>query len=164
VTLSDRSECYVEPPSWVGEIPLFDGLPRTHDLIAEGRALVVHVPQEPLFAILEAEPRYWRDLALLLTAKLRLAFIGMEDTMLLPASARLIRRLVLITEGYGEWSDHRTHQVEVSQETLATMLGVSRQTVNHLLKALEAEGLVRLKYGGVEILDLKGLRRALSKV
>jgi CRP/FNR family cyclic AMP-dependent transcriptional regulator len=154
----------VEPPSWVGEIPLFDGLPRTHDLIAEGPALVVHVPQEPLFAILEAEPRYWRDLALLLTAKLRLAFIGMEDTMLLPASARLIRRLVLITEGYGEWSDHRTHQVEVSQETLATMLAVSRQTVNHLLKALEAEGLVRLKYGRVEILDLKGLRRALSKV
>jgi CRP/FNR family cyclic AMP-dependent transcriptional regulator len=125
---------------------------------------VVHVPREPLFAILEAEPRYWRDLALLLTAKLRLAFIGMEDTMLLPASARLIRRLVLITEGYGEWSDHRTHQVEVSQETLATMLAVSRQTVNHLLKALEAEGLVRLKYGRVEILDLKGLRRALSKV
>jgi CRP-like cAMP-binding protein len=154
----------VEPPSWVGEIPLFDGLPRTHDLIAEGPASVVHVPQEPLFAILEAEPRYWRDLALLLTAKLRLAFIGMEDTMLLPASARLIRRLVLITEGYGEWSDHRTRQVEVSQETLATMLAVSRQTVNLLLKALEAEGLVRLKYGRVEILDLKGLRRALSKV
>jgi CRP/FNR family transcriptional regulator, cyclic AMP receptor protein len=154
----------VEPPSWVGEIPLFDGLPRTHDLTADGPGLVVHVPHEPLFTILEAEPRYWRDLARLLTAKLRLAFVAMEDTMLLPAAARLIRRLVLITEGYGEWSDHSTRQVEVSQETLATMLSMSRQTVNQLLKALEADGLVRLKYGRVEILDLKGLRRALSKV
>jgi Mn-dependent DtxR family transcriptional regulator len=40
------------------------------------------------------------------------------------------------------------------------MLSTSRQTVNQLLKALEADGLVRLKYGRVEILDLKGLRRA----
>jgi CRP/FNR family cyclic AMP-dependent transcriptional regulator len=86
----------VEPPSWVGEIPLFDGLPRTHDLIAEGQALVVHVPQRPLYEILEAEPRYWRDLALLLTAKIRLAFVALEDNALLPAAARLIRRLVLI--------------------------------------------------------------------
>src|SRR5580692_9697311 len=51
----------VEPPGWVGEIPLFDGLPRTHDLTADGPARVVHVQQDPLFAFLEAEPRYWRD-------------------------------------------------------------------------------------------------------
>lgn len=150
----------VEPPGWVGEIALFDGLARTHDLVAESAARVVHVPQEPLLAILEAEPRYWRDLSLLLTAKLRLAFIAMEDTMLLPIAARLTRRLVLIAEGYGEWSDRSARQVEVSQETLATMLSISRQTVNQALKALEAEGLVRLKYGRVEILDIKGLRRA----
>ncbi len=150
----------VEPPGWVGEIPLFDGLPRTHDLTAEGAARVVHLPQEPLLAVLNAEPRYWRDLSLLLTAKLRLAFVAMEDAMLLPIAARLTRRLVLIAEGYGEWSDRSSRQVEVSQETLATMLSTSRQTVNHLLKALEADGLVRLEYGRVEILDLKGLRRA----
>jgi CRP-like cAMP-binding protein len=150
----------VEPPGWVGEIPLFDGLPRTHDLTADGPALVVHVPQEPLFAVLESEPRYWRDLSLLLTSKLRLAFVAMEDTVLLPIGARLTRRLVLIAEGYGEWSDRSSRQVEVSQETLATMLSTSRQTVNQLLKELEADGLVRLKYGRVEIVDLKGLRRA----
>jgi CRP/FNR family transcriptional regulator, cyclic AMP receptor protein len=149
----------VEPPGWVGEIPLFDGLPRTHDLTAEGEGLVVHVPQGPLFVVLEKEPRYWRDMSLLLTAKLRLAFAGMEDTVLLPIAERLRRRLVLIAEGYGEWSDRSKRQVQVSQETLATMLSTSRQTVNQLLKALEAEGLVTLKYGRVEILDLKGLRR-----
>ena len=153
----------VEPPVWVGEIPLFDGLPRTHDLIADGAALVVHVPQEALLAFLEAEPRYWRDLSRLLTAKLRLAFIAMEDAVLLPIAARLTRRLVLIAEGYGEWSDHSSRQVHVSQETLATMLSTSRQTVNHHLKVLEAEGLVRLKYGRVEILDIQGLRRAASR-
>jgi CRP/FNR family cyclic AMP-dependent transcriptional regulator len=149
----------VEAPGWVGEIPVFDGLPRTHDLISEGPSLVFYVPEAPLLAFLEREPRHWRDLARLLTAKLRLSFIGMEDTSLLPIVARLARRLVLIAEGYGEWSDGQARRVEVSQELLATMLSTSRQTVNQQLKALEARGLVRLTYGRVEILDLKGLHR-----
>jgi CRP/FNR family cyclic AMP-dependent transcriptional regulator len=152
----------VEPPSWVGEIAIFDGLPRTHDLVADTDALVVHVPQEPLLSVLTREPSYWRNLAALLTMKLRLAFVAMEDTQLLPIAQRVNRRLVMIAEGYGEWADGSTRQVGVSQETLATMLASSRQTVNHVLKNLETQGLVRLKYGRVEILDLKGLRRLLQ--
>jgi CRP/FNR family transcriptional regulator, cyclic AMP receptor protein len=152
----------VEPPGWVGEIPLFDDLPRTHDLTADGPGLVVFVPKTLLLAVLEEEPRYWRDLARLLTGKLRLAFIGMEDTVLLPIAARLARRLVLIAEGYGEWVDGSTRRVEVSQEKLATMLSTSRQTVNQQLKTFESSGLVRLAYGRVEVIDLAGLRRVVS--
>jgi|HubBroStandDraft_1064217.scaffolds.fasta_scaffold15201_4 CRP/FNR family transcriptional regulator, cyclic AMP receptor protein len=152
----------VEPPSWVGEVAIFDGLPRTHDLVAETDALVVHIPQEPLLGLLAKEPSYWRNLGVLLTMKLRLAFIAMEDTQLLPIAERVSRRLVMIAEGYGEWADGSTRQVGVSQETLATMLASSRQTVNQVLKNLEGQGLVRLKYGRVEILDLKGLRRSLA--
>jgi CRP/FNR family transcriptional regulator, cyclic AMP receptor protein len=152
----------VEPPSWVGEIPLFDGLPRTHDLIADTDGLVVHVPQEPLLAMLDREPHRWRDMALLLTAKLRLTFTSMEVGQLLPIAARVAHRLVLIAEGYGEWSDQSARQVGVSQETLAAMLSTSRQTVNQVLKALETKGLVKLQYGRVEIVDLKSLRKTLQ--
>ena len=150
----------LQTPSWFGEVALFDGLPRTHDARADGAALVVQVPQDSLTALLAAEPRYWRHFALLLTAKLRLAFVAMEDGALLPIAVRVTRRLVLIAEGYGEWHDRSSRVVEVSQEKLATMLGTSRQTANQVLKELEAKGLVRLTYGGVEILDLRGLKRA----
>ncbi|MGD0524524.1 MAG: Crp/Fnr family transcriptional regulator [Polyangiaceae bacterium] len=153
----------VEPPSWVGEIPLFDGLPRTHDLIADTEGLVVQVPQEPLLAFLDREPRYWRELALLLTAKLRLAFVSMESAQLLPLAARVAHRLVLIAEGYGEWSDRSAREIGVSQQTLAAMLSTSRQTVNQALRGLEARGFVRLQYGRVEIVDLEGLRRTLRR-
>jgi CRP/FNR family transcriptional regulator, cyclic AMP receptor protein len=154
----------VEPPSWVGEIPLFDGLPRTHDLVADSEGLVVHVPQQPLLAFLDREPGCWRHLALLLTAKLRLAFASMEDAQRLPLGARVTRRLVLIAEGYGEWSDRSAREVGVSQETLAAMLSTSRQTVNQVLKGLEASGLVKLQYGRVEIVDLDGLRKTLHRM
>jgi CRP/FNR family transcriptional regulator, cyclic AMP receptor protein len=149
----------LEPPSWFGEISIFDGAPRTHDAIAETEALVLHMPRPALDAILTAQPRYWRELGLLVTSKLRLAFIAMEDMALLPIAVRLARRLSLMAEGYGE-REHQRRTVEVSQEQLAQMLSTSRQTANQLLKELEARGLIRLSYGTIEILDLDGLRRA----
>ncbi len=148
----------LEPPGWFGEISLFDGQPRTHDAVAESEALVVHVPKTTLDSILEQQPGYWRDLGLLVTSKLRLAFAAMEGVALSPIAVRLAERLALMAEGYGE-REHRQRTVEVSQEQLAMMLSISRQTANQLLKDLEAKGLVRLSYGTIEILDLDGLRR-----
>jgi CRP/FNR family transcriptional regulator, cyclic AMP receptor protein len=149
----------LEPPTWFGEISIFDGQPRTHDAVAESESLIVHVPHATLDRILDADPRYWRDLGLLVTSKLRLAFTAMEDMALLPISVRLARRLALMAAGYGE-REHQRRTVEVSQEQLAQMLSTSRQTANHLLKELEARGLIRLSYGTIEILDLDGLRAA----
>lgn len=149
----------LEPPSWFGEISIFDGAPRTHDAVAETEALVLHVPRAALDAILAAQPRYWRELGLLVTSKLRLAFVAMEDMALLPLAVRLARRLSLMAEGYGE-REHQRRTVEISQEQLAQMLSTSRQTANQLLKDLEARGLIRLSYGTIEILDLDGLRLA----
>jgi CRP/FNR family cyclic AMP-dependent transcriptional regulator len=150
----------VEPPGWVGEIPFFDGLPRTHDLVADVPSLVVFVPAAPLHAFLDAEPRHWRDFSALLTAKLRLAFIAIEDGVASSIGERVARRLVMIADGYGQWTDRTYPLIDVSQETLAMLVASSRQSVNQVLRKLEADGLVRLAYGGVEVKDLEGLRRA----
>ncbi|HEU4536791.1 MAG TPA: Crp/Fnr family transcriptional regulator, partial [Polyangiaceae bacterium] len=150
----------IEAPTWFGEISVFDGRPRTHDAVADEDALVLHVPQGALDALLEREPRHWRDVGRLVAGKLRLALVTMEDIASLPLAARLARRLVLMAEGYGEWHDRSRRVLEVRQEQLALMLSTSRQTANQLLKDLAAQGLVRLAYGQVEVVDLEGLRRA----
>ena len=95
----------VEPPQWFGEIAVFDRLPRTHDAIAATETTVLHVSSASLDLILGEQPAWWRDLGLLVTTKLRLAFVVMEDMALLPLLPRVARRLVLMAEGYGEWSD-----------------------------------------------------------
>lgn len=92
----------IEPPYWFGEISLFDGLPRTHDAFADSASTLLLLPQAGLLALLEREPQHWRDFALLMSHKLRLAFIALEDMSLLPAAPRLARRLLLIAENYGE--------------------------------------------------------------
>lgn len=149
----------VEAPHWFGEIALFDGQPRTHDAVAEGASTLLHVPQAGLLALLDTHPAYWRDLALLMAHKVRLAFIALEEISLLPAAQRLARRLLLIAEDYGETQGPR-RIIHLSQEQLAAMLAISRQTANGVLKDLQARGIVRLTYGEIEILDLNELRKA----
>jgi CRP-like cAMP-binding protein len=83
----------------------------------------------------------------------------MEDIAVLPMADRLARQLLLSVERYGEWHDRTSRVVDLRQGQLATMLSTSRQTVNHLLKDLERQGIVRLSYRQIEILDLDRLRR-----
>jgi len=148
-----------EPPSWFGEIAVFDGLPRTHDADADGAACVLHVPEAPLQGLLAREPRWWRELGLLASGKLRLALGAIEDMALHPAPVRLARRLLMMSEGYGEHREPR-RVVEVRQDQLAALLSMSRQTANGVLKELEASGAVKPVYGGIEILDAAKLRAA----
>ncbi|MFL5320891.1 MAG: Crp/Fnr family transcriptional regulator [Myxococcaceae bacterium] len=148
-----------EPPGWFGEIAVFDGLQRTHDAIADAESLVLHVPHEPLLKILAEHPKYWRELGVLVSGKLRLALAAMEDMVVLPIGSRIARRLVMMAEGYGEWHDRKGRVVELPQEQLAMMVSASRQTVNQHLKDFEAKGLIRVAYGEIEIVDLDGLKR-----
>ncbi|WBG64881.1 Crp/Fnr family transcriptional regulator [Pseudomonas citronellolis] len=149
----------VEAPNWFGEICLFDGQPRTHDAYAEGPTTLLQVPLPTLHALLAEKPQYWRDFALLMSHKLRLAFTVLEEQALLPAAQRLARRLLMLAASYGE-AQASQRELHLPQEQLAAMLGLSRQTTNHLLKELEARGVLRLSYAGIEILDAHGLRLA----
>jgi CRP-like cAMP-binding protein len=44
-------------------------------------------------------------------------------------------------------------RVELPQRTLAAMLGVQRPSLNKVLKELERDGLIRISYGAIEVLD-----------
>ena len=152
----------MELPYWFGEISLFDGLPRTHDAYAVGHTILLQVPQDVLLKLLDEHPEYWRQFALLMSQKLRLTFIGLEQLSLMPAPARLAHRLLLIAEGYGELNRSR-QLLEVSQEQLAAMLSLSRQTTNQILQDFQQQGILRTSYGGIEILDLERLRAVASE-
>ncbi|EJN33521.1 cAMP-binding protein [Pseudomonas sp. GM78] len=147
----------VEPPHWFGEICLFDGQPRTHDAFGVGQSTLLHIPQTVLLKMLDEQPGHWRQLALLMSQKLRMTFINLEQLSLLPAPARLAHRLLMIAEGYGQLDEPR-RVLQLPQEQLAAMLSLSRQTTNQILKDLQGQGILRLGYGEIEILDAQRLR------
>lgn len=147
----------VESPHWFGEICLFDGQPRTHDAFGLSHCVLLHIPQNALLALLDREPVYWRQLALLMSQKLRLTFINLEQLSLMPAPARLAHRLLMIADGYGEIDPPR-RVLHLPQEQLASMLSLSRQTTNQILNDLQNQGILALKYGEIEILDTERLQ------
>lgn len=48
--------------------------------------------------------------------------------------------------------------LRITQQELAYLVGLSRQRVNEALTTLEAQGVIRVEYGGVRVLDLAALR------
>jgi CRP-like cAMP-binding protein len=148
------------PPQWFGEISVFDGSARTHHAHAAEPSVLLQVPHAELLAWLNEHPQHWRDLAVLMAEKLRMAFVNMEEQTVLSAPLRLARRLVGMAEGYGVQTGRGgTRRVlAVTQQELALMIGVSRQTTNQILKGMEARGILRVQRGGMEILDLAALR------
>lgn len=148
----------MEPPTWFGEIAVFDRQPRTHDVVADGASVVLHVPLAALDALLARRPTFWRELGLLVSGKLRLAFSALEDAAALPLKPRLVRRLLVLALGHGERATGVQRVLDVTQEQLAAMLSSSRQSVNQALKDLEQEGLLRVAYGQITLVDVERLR------
>ena len=48
--------------------------------------------------------------------------------------------------------------LRITQQELAYLVGLSRQRVNEALSRLDAQGLIRVEYGGVRVLNLDALR------
>jgi CRP/FNR family cyclic AMP-dependent transcriptional regulator len=147
------------PTAWVGEISMFDGLPRPNDATAVSRTLLLHVPEAALQDLLDSTPRYWRDFALLMAQRLRVLFENTEAITLLPAAQRVANRLLMIAGGYGGLNASQS-RIRVSQDSLASMVSLSRQTTNQLLRNLEDQQIVSLKSGEIAILDFDRLRAA----
>ena len=148
-----------EPPQWFGEIALFDGAPVSHDVQASAPTTLLQVPRARLLMLLEATPAHWHALGLLLTHKLRAAFATIEETTLLTPQQRLARRLIALADGWGQSPERTRREIRVPQEQLGQMLGLTRQTVNRLLRQLSRDGSLRMGRGAIEILDIEALRR-----
>jgi len=154
----------IEPCNWFGEIALIDGLPRTHDAVAEKPSKLLWIPPAALEQMLQDNPLCWRYLAQLSTQKIRFTFASLEENALFPAFKRVVSRLIVIAEGYGELSQNSRRVLNLPQEQLASMLAISRQTTNQILKQLEMQQLIRVDYREVEILDLAGLKQLNQKI
>jgi CRP/FNR family cyclic AMP-dependent transcriptional regulator len=151
----------MEPGDTFGEIALLDGGPRTATATAMAPAVLVSVRRGPLFELLEREPKVALELLRLAGERLRWTSGLLEDAALLDAPARLAKRLLSLGELHGEdGPDGR--RIKISQEELASFLGVSRQLVNEQLQAWKAKGWVGLGRGTVTVRDAAALRGAVS--
>jgi CRP/FNR family transcriptional regulator, cyclic AMP receptor protein len=151
----------MEPGDTFGEIALLDGGTRTATATATEPTELVSIRREPLFELLEREPKAALELLRLCGERLRWTSGLLEDAALLDAPARLAKRLLSLGEQHGE-DGAGGRLVRISQEDLSNFLGVSRQAVNERLQDWKARGWVALGRGTVTVRDAAALRRAIS--
>ena len=160
--LADGKEIFLnimEPGDTFGEIALLDGGARTASATATVTSELVAIRREPLFALLEREPRLALELLRLCGERLRWTSGLVEDASLLDAPARLAKRLLSLCQLHGKRAAAGV-KLEISQEDLAGFLGVSRQIVNQYLQDWKGRGWVDLGRGSVTVLDEAAIRNS----
>lgn len=143
---------YLEPGSWFGEISLFDGMPRTHDNYAHGDCVLLLLPKVQFRQLLSRHTSLYEALMQMHCQRLRMLFAAIEDQSLSSLEQRLARQLLNLARSYGQAEgDGVRIGLKLSQESLAQLVGASRQRVNQELKRLEAAGVLAQSGGYIVI-------------
>lgn len=147
----------VPPGGWFGEGSLLKREILKYDAIALRDSRILRMPIDTFHWLLESSLPFTRFLLMQLNERLG-QFIGMvENDRLLDPDTRVARCLGSMFNSH--LYPGLENLIQISQEELGLLSGASRQRANQALQLLEKQGLLRLDYGGICILDLEGLRR-----
>jgi CRP/FNR family transcriptional regulator, cyclic AMP receptor protein len=144
----------MEPGDTFGEIALLDGGERTASATADVASELVSIRREHFLDTLKREPALALELLRLCGQRLRWTSGLFEDAALLDVPSRLAKRLL----GLVNSSD----SLAISQEELASFLGVSRQVVNQHLQGWKDRGWIRLGRGVITLCDRGALQNLKS--
>lgn len=142
---------------WFGEGSLLKKEVRRYDVMALRETRVAFMNRSTFLWLLDHSIPFNRYLITQLNERLG-QFIGMmENERLLDIDTRIARVLAGLFNPVLYPGTNRL--LQISQEELGYLAGVSRQRANQGLKVLEDAGLVSSEYGGINVIDLDGLRQ-----
>ena len=141
---------------WFGEGSLLKDRTRHYDIGVLRASRVALMPRATFEWLLDTDIGFNRFLLMQLNERLG-QFIGLvENDRMLDVDTRVARCLAAMFNSHLYPGLEKV--VQISQEEIGYLSGASRQRANQALQLLEREGLLRLDYGGIRVLDLEGLR------
>ena len=149
----------LDPGDVLGEIALIDGKERTAGATALRPSELFRIDRAAFIPFLERHPRLAIRLLGVLCERLRWVSENIEDAVFHDVPRRLARRLLLLAESYGQPTPAGLRITQpVSQENLASMLGVTREMVNKSLKALKSSNAITYAKGFIVLTDIRLVR------
>jgi len=146
--------------SWFGEGTLIRNTPRQSDLVALRHSRVAQIPFDTFDWLRHHRPSF-NDFLLLQVNERMHWFMGNYAAQgLLDTDSQVARALMGMVHPLLNPRGER--HLQLSQEELANLAAVSRQSCNSALMRFKNAGLVRSEYGGIVVLDLPGLQRLVS--
>lgn len=147
-------------------VRLLEDVPLPYDYHAHEDSVIVHLPCDAVTTVLDSEPILWRDVARLGLRRQRQSIAFLQSQMLAPVRARVAATLLNLARPDGTPGDAGGPCLCVclTQNELAAMLSLSRQTLNKELGRLVDTGVIELRYKRIGILDPAALRTAASEL
>ncbi len=142
---------------WFGEGTVLKNEIRQYDLVALRDTRIALMNRATFLWLFENSVAFNRFLVRQFNERLGQFIALVEYDRMLDAPARVARNIAWLFNPtlYPQLPPH----LEISQEEIGLLSGVSRQVANKSLKLLEKKGLLRLEHGGLTVLDLGRLLR-----
>ncbi len=148
------------PGGWFGEGTALKREAYRYNIQALRKSVVAGLPVDTFHWLLDHSIGFNRFVMNQLNERLGQFIAAREIDRLNNPDVRVARSLAalfnpVLFPGVGEI-------LRITQQELAYLVGLSRQRVNEALTALEAQGSIRVEYGGLRILDLGALRSSVT--
>ncbi len=141
---------------WFGEGSVIKDEPRKYDLVAIRDTRLAMMPRSTFMWLFENSTGFNRFLVRQLNERMGQFIATIEYDRILGPKARVARNLSwlfnpVLYPGAGD-------EIEISQEELGLLAGLSRPVVNRSLRELEEEGLLAVSHNRITVLKLAALR------
>jgi CRP/FNR family transcriptional regulator, cAMP and macrophage regulator len=140
----------LRPGDVVGDIGLFLRMTAPYDGVALEDTVILTVDSLHFHRLLEERPRLARRWLVSISGRL----VGYQSRLLELLAGDLEAQIASVLIRRAERG-----VVKLSQSNLAELVGGRRTSVNRVLKRLEQQSLLRVRYGQVEIIDEAGLAK-----
>ncbi len=144
------------PGGWFGEGTTLKREPYRYNIQALRKSVVAGLPIESFHWLLDHSIGFNRFVMNQLNERLGQFISAREIDRMNNPDLRVARSLAalfnpVLYPGVGDI-------LRITQQELAYLVGLSRQRVNESLRTLEAQGTIRVEYGGLRVLDIAALR------
>jgi len=145
----------LEPGAHFGELALIDDQPRSAHVIAMEDAMLLILRREDFRRRVDANPSVAWALLQELSKRLRRADEKIGGLVLLDVPGRIARLLVDLADEAGGTNIEKA----LTHQTIAQMIGASRETVSRAMKDFQEAGLIRVEHRRIAIADRDALEK-----
>lgn len=156
---NETTMAFLGPGECFGELAILDGRPRSANATATQATKTLVVTRQEFIRWLSEKPKAALLLLETLSLRLRSTNDAFVDLAFFDLAHRLARRLVRLSEPKGPSGTPREGaRIHITQSALASMLGVSRESVNKQLGAFAQKKWIQLGRGFIELRKPDALR------
>lgn len=147
-----------EPGQMWGFLSVFDGQGSPYFYFAHDTAQLLFIQKSDFMEFLDEFPDMWVSVVRELTRVHRETLKDIEELLFANLKVRLARLLLSLGKSNEDKDAPHGGRLKITQEQLAALLGVTRQSVSKELRALEDARIIEISYRGISILDAAALR------